>query len=246
MPATLTYDNGTAGSMWYFYSAGGGWGNRFVPPVYPCSVQSARVFLGMRSTPSSPHIRILDDNGPDGTPGDTLYDAAVTVAGDSWYTVTPPDPVVINDGAFFVCAISVVDSEPTFGMDSIPPLSYQKWEHFGAWSPDRDAGKRDFMANATISGPVGIFESLESAPAKVPSRIDVNPNPFGGMTTIRLLNPTGLEKALDVYDATGSIVRTLELSRGQAVLDGRWLADGIYFARVRGTEAPVAKVIVTH
>jgi hypothetical protein len=44
----------------------------------------------------------------------------------------------------------------------------------------------------------------------------------------------------------GSIVRTLDLSRNQAVLDGRLLADGIYFARVAGTEAPVAKVIVTH
>jgi hypothetical protein len=246
MPALLTYDSGTPGSMWYFYLAGGGWGNRFVPPVYPCSVQSARAFLGMQATPSSPHIGIFDDNGPDGTPGDTLYDATVTVAADSWYTVTPPSPVVINDGAFFVCAISVVDSEPTFGMDSVPPVSFQKWEHFGVWTPDRDAGIRDFMANATISGPVGIFESMEPTPAPVPARIDVNPNPFGNRATIRLLNPTGVEKAIELYDATGSIVRTLELSRGQATLDGRLLADGIYFARVAGTEAPVAKVIVTH
>jgi hypothetical protein len=41
-------------------------------------------------------------------------------------------------------------------------------------------------------------------------------------------------------------VRTLGLSRGQAVLDGRRMADGIYFVRVAGTETPVAKVIVTH
>jgi hypothetical protein len=102
------------------------------------------------------------------------------------------------------------------------------------------------MANATISGPVGIFESMEPTPAPVPARIDVSPNPFGGRTTIRLLNPTGFDKVLEVYDATGSIVRTLELSRGQAMLDGRALADGIYFARVIGTEAPIAKVIVTH
>jgi len=80
----------------------------------------------------------------------------------------------------------------------------------------------------------------------LPARIDVNPNPFGRTAAIRLLNATGLEKSVDVYDATGSIVRTLELSRGQATLDGRLLADGIYFARVAGTEAPVAKVIVTH
>jgi hypothetical protein len=249
MPALLTYDSGTPGSNWYFYLVGGGWGNRFVPPVYPCSIQSARVYMGEQATPSSPIIGIFDDNGPGGTPGDTLFDTTVNVssAGD-WYTVTPSSPVVISSGAFFVCAISTKDSEPTFGMDSVPPLSFQKWETGGGgvWTLDRDAAIRDFMANATISGPVGIFESMEPTPAPVPARIDVNPNPFGGMTTIRLLNPTGLEKTIELYDATGSAVRTLQLSRGRAALDGRRMADGIYFVRVTGTETPVAKVIVTH
>jgi hypothetical protein len=60
------------------------------------------------------------------------------------------------------------------------------------------------------------------------------------------LNSIGVATAIELYDATGSIVRTLELSRGQATLDGRHLADGIYFARVVGTDVPVAKVIVTH
>jgi hypothetical protein len=246
MPALLSYDGGTPGSMWYFYAAGGGWGNRFVPPVYPCSVQSARVYLGMRSVPSSPYIAIFDDNGPAGTPGDTLYKQTVTVAGDSWFTVTPTSPVVIADGAFFVCAISVADSEPTFGMDSIPPLSFQKWEHFGGWSVDRDAGVRDFMANATVSGPVGIFESVEPTPVPIPARIDVSPNPFGRIAMLRLRNPTGVEKAIELCDAAGSVVRTLTLDRAQAILDGRKLADGVYFARVANAEARVTKIVVTH
>ena len=247
IPAQLTYDSGTPVHTWYFYFAGNGWGNRFVPPVYPCSVQSARVYMSMITAPSNPIVGIYDDNGPGGGPGDTLYVTTVNVGAEDWFTVTPPSPVVINDGAFFVGAVSVVDSEGAFGMDSVPPLSNQRWQCIGGnWSPSYDIAQGDFMANATISGPVGIFESLEPTPAPVPARIDVNPNPFGGKTTIRLLNPTGLEKALDVYDATGSIVSRLALSRGQAVLDGRLLADGIYFARVVGTAVPVAKVIVTH
>jgi len=247
MPALLTYDNGVAASNYYFYNAGNGWGNRFVPPVYPCSVQSARVYLGMRSATSNPYVAILDDNGPGGAPGDTLYITTVSVSTTDWFTVTPSSPVVITDGAFYVGAWSAVDSEPTFGQDETAPFSFQKWEKIsGVWAPDPDAGVREFMANATISGPVGIFESVEPTPVPVPARIDVNPNPFGGLTTLRLLNPIGVEKAIELYDATGSIVRTLELSRGQAILDGRLLADGIYFARVTGTEAPVAKVIVTH
>jgi hypothetical protein len=105
---------------------------------------------------------------------------------------------------------------------------------------------RDICANATVSGPVGVSEWVVPTPTPALTRLDVNPNPFGPMTTIRLLNPTGLESTLEIYDATGSVVRTIELSRGHAKLDGRLLADGIYFARVVGAEAPVAKVIVTH
>jgi hypothetical protein len=90
------------------------------------------------------------------------------------------------------------------------------------------------------------MEELEPVAPPVPARIDVNPNPFGTQTTIRLLAPRGTETAIEVYDATGSIVRTLTLERGGAVLDGRMLADGIYFARVVGDESPVAKVIVAH
>jgi hypothetical protein len=247
LPGMLTYDGGTPNSTWYFYRAGNGWGNRFVPPVYPCSVQSARVYMGIQATASNPYVGIYDDNGPNGGPGDTLHITTVNVSAANWYTVTPPSPVVIDDGAFFVGATSVVDSEPTFGMDSIPPLSYQKWECLsGAWTPDPSAGIRDFCANARVSGPVGVSEWLQPTPARAPVRIDVSPNPLGSKTTIRLFNPTGLETAVELYDATGSVVRTLELNRGQAALDGRHLADGIYFARVAGTGAPVAKVIVTH
>ncbi len=243
LPATLTYDS--VPNQNRYWSAPGGAANRFVPPVYPCSVQSARVYLGMQAVPSDPTVGIFDDNGPDGTPGDTLYMTTVNVSTTGWFTVTPPSPVVISDGAFYVGAISDTATEPTFGFDSVPPISNQSWEeNAGIWSPGRDAASRDFCARATISGPVGIFEWLQPTPA--PARIDVSPNPFGNATTIRLLNPTGLEKAIELYDATGSIVRTLEFSRGQATLDGRLLADGIYFARVAGAEAPVAKVIVTH
>ncbi|HTW92050.1 MAG TPA: T9SS type A sorting domain-containing protein [bacterium] len=244
MPALLTYDSGTPPSSMY-WNAPGGFGNRFVPPVYPCSIQGARVYMQENAVTSTPSISIC---APDslGAPGAVLYESTVTVSSAAWYTVTPSSAVVIDSGAFFVCAMSDTTGEPSFGMDSVPPLSNQGWENSGVWAPSRDGDVRDVAANATISGPVGILEPVKATPIRAPARIDVNPNPFGGMTTIRLLNPTGLEKAVELYDATGSVVRTLSLSRDQAILDGRHLAGGIYFARVAGAEAPVAKVIVTH
>jgi hypothetical protein len=243
-PATLTYDSGTPTSSSSWLGAGG-MGACFIPPVYPCSISAIRQH--MTSTGSVDVLMaIYDDDGAGGRPGTVLFGDTVTVSAADWYEVTLPAPVVIEDGAFFVGAFSEVSGDPSFGYDTGLPISFQSWENTGAWSPSRWASTQDVCANAVTSGPVGIFEVLKPAPAPMPARLDVNPNPFGSQTTIRLLNPTGFEKALEVYDATGSIVRRLELRRGQAMLDGRLLADGIYFARVAGTEVPVAKVIVTH
>jgi hypothetical protein len=191
-------------------------------------------------------MAIYDDDGSGGRPGTVLFGDTVTVTTGDWYEVTLPAPVVIEDGAFFVGAFSEVSGDPLFGYDEGLPISLQSWENTGAWSPSRWATTQDVCANAMTSGPVGIFEVLQPAPAPVPARLDVNPNPFGSKTTVRLLNPTGVERSIELYDATGRAVRTLDLSRGQAVLDGRLLSDGIYFARVAGTDVPVAKVIVTH
>jgi len=244
LPGTLTYDSGTPGNS-MSWNGPGGFGNCFIPPVYPCSISAIRQHMTSTGT-ANVLMAIYDDDGSGGSPGTILFGDTVAVSAANWYSITLPTPVVITDGAFFVGSVSETSSDPSYGMDSVPPLSYQGWENTNVWGPSRDAPVRDVCANATVSGPVGVFEWLQPTPAPVPARIDVNPNPFGGMTNIRLLNPTGLETAIELYDATGSIVRTLSLSRGQATLDGRHLADGIYFARVAGTEAPVAKVIVTH
>ena len=242
LPGRLTYDGGTPnnGVSW---GAGGGLGNRFVPPVYPCSISAIRQYVTPASGTRDVLLAIYDDDGPGEGPGTVLFGDTIAVTAADWYEVILPAPVVITDGAFFVGATG---DSIELGVDGTLPVSYQEWENVGnVWSPGRFATMHDACANATISGPVGVFESVQPTPAPAPARIDVNPNPFGGMTTIRLLNPTGLEKAINVYDATGSIVRTLELNRARATLDGRHLADGVYFARVAGTEAPVAKIIVT-
>jgi hypothetical protein len=245
MPALLTYDGGSPTSS-IGWLGPGGMASRFVPPVYPCSISSVRQHMTSTSSVDV-LLAVYDDDGPGGSPGTVLFGDTVTVTAANWYSVDLPAPVLIADGAFFVGASSETSSDPSFGYDSIPPLSLQSWEATGgSWGLSRTATTRDVCANATTSGPIGVFEVLQPTPAPTPARIDVSPNPFGSLTTLRLLNPTGAEKAIELYDATGSVVRTLALGRDRAILDGRLLADGIYFARVAGTEAPVAKVIVTH
>jgi len=244
LPGMLTYVEEP--TNWRSWNGPGGFGNRFIPPVYPCSISAIRQHLRMDAGSVDVLMAVYDDDGPGGGPGTVLFGDTVTVDAQAWFSVTLPTPVVITDGAFFVGSTSQVDSYPSFGIFETPPFSYQGWEYTGVWGQSRDASTADICANATISGPVGIFDWLQPTPAAVSARIDVSPNPFGRMTSIRLLNATGLEKAIELYDAAGSVVGRVELARGQAALDGRCLADGIYFARVAGADAPVAKVIVTH
>ncbi|MEN9978773.1 MAG: T9SS type A sorting domain-containing protein [candidate division WOR-3 bacterium] len=240
LPTTLTYDRGTPTNSMY-WNGPGGFGNRFVPPVYPCSISSARVY--MQATTSTPvAIGIYDDNGPGGSPGDTLYIATVNVLNADWYTINPPNPIVITDGAFFVGATSEVTGSPSFGMDSVPPLSYQGWEYTGVWAPSRDASMRDIMANATVSGRVGVME-LTPEPVRMPARLEVTPNPGNGLLQLTLSERSGAQ--VEVYDATGKLVSTVTLKDGTGRLDVRNLAGGIYFARVVNNGSSVAKVIVS-
>jgi len=249
LPGTLTYDNGVATHM-MSWNGPGGFGNRFVPPVYPCSITSARMYMAA-TTPTQTAVGIFDDDGPGGSPGDTLFIQTVSVSTQNWYSVTPSSPVVIADGAFFVGGMSGTSSQPSFGMDSIAPLSLQGWEYTGVWAPSRDATLRDVMANANVSGPVGVAEWTAPAPRPVPVRIVVTPNPARGSALVRLANPRGSESAVEVFNATGTIVRTLALDGSAVVFDakdktGAELAEGIYFVRVAGTDSPVAKLILSH
>jgi hypothetical protein len=241
-PSELRYGDSAYSAM--YWNGPGGFGNRFIPPMYPCSVSAIKVWA---SSAAGVNVRlaIYDDDGAGEGPGTEIDGGDVNVTLGQWYTYTLSRPAVISDGIFYVGATSTTSSDPSFGMDSVPPLSNQGWEYTGVWAPGRDAAQRDVLVSAVVAGQVGV-EELTPMPVPQSVRIDVNPNPFGGLAVLKLMNPRGTETAIEVYDATGSVVQTTALARGQAVVDGRKLADGVYFARVAGSKSPVAKLIVTH
>ena len=242
LPGTLSYDKGWADGV-VTWTVPSGYGCRFVPPVYPCSVSSIR-FLAQATPAIQCALGLFDDNGSGGSPGDTLYIANVSVGTRNWCTLNLPAPVVIEEGAFFVCGISPIPNAPGFGMDSTPPFSRQCWEYDGfVWAESRHVNVADMMFNATISGVVGVKEELE--PVKIGERlcITANPNPFATRCRLSLSSP-GSAQAIEVYDATGALVKTLSLENGAAVLDSRFLPGGIYFARPASKDASVLKLVV--
>jgi len=239
MPATLTYDRGAQTHMWS-WNGPGGYGNRFVPPIYPCYITSARIYMSSTTNPVSCAIGIFDDNGLGGSPGDTLYLTTVNVSAEQWYTITPPSPIPITEGAFFVGAISTVSSAPSFGHDSVAPISNQSWEYTGVWAPSRHA--QDAMVNATITDNVGIIE-LQPAPFNPQTKLLILPNPGAGIIKLSLNSTATAE--VELFDATGKMLQTIVLNNGTGIFDARRLAAGIYFVRVKNNGSSVSKVIIS-
>jgi hypothetical protein len=245
-PATLTYDNGNiTGMAYYQWNGPGGYGNRFVPPEYPVDITMIRM-AAQATSATMCVLGVFDDNGMGGGPGDTLFQTNVMVSTQQWYQATVSPAVRITEGAFFVGAMSSVSSAPSFGMDSTLPISGQSWEYTGVWAPSRDQWVRDAAFNAIIAS-TGIEEELWPAPAQ--PQVTVNPNPFGTSARLRLVNPRGTEQTAGVYDATGTLVRTLKLERGEAMFNGRdqkggTLSEGIYFVRLVDADSQVTKLVI--
>ncbi len=125
----------------------------------------------------------------------------------------------------------------------MPPLSYQGWEYTGVWAPSRDAAARDVMANATVSGTVGV---LELAPEVAPVRrvLELSPNPASDLVTVRFARSAGTAQTLELYNAAGTVVRTSEVRDERVVLDTRQIPAGVYFVRVKNSDYSVAKLVI--
>jgi len=239
MPANLGYDDGARS-----YVRRLGLGNRFVPPVYPCSVGSCKI--NMQSwTATGCYVGIFDDDGPSGSPGTPLFVDTVSVNAAGWYTVTPLAPIVITDGAFYVCGTAAVSNRISFGIDNRLPLSFRGWEYAGAWVPSVDMIEWDVCANATVYMPVGTKQgSMPHAARAGPVPTIVRGVLYLGPSPFPLPVGEGQEvREWNLLDASGRKIADLHAGAN----DVRHLVPGVYFARRATGEGRVAnsKVIVT-
>ncbi|MFB0509685.1 MAG: T9SS type A sorting domain-containing protein, partial [bacterium] len=248
-PTELQYENIISTLNRYSWNGPGGYGNRFVPPQYPCRVTGMKVYSATTQGSVNIFVGVLDDNGPGGSPGDTLTSTTLNITLTAmWYTANFPNPVDINEGAFFIGAISSVASQPSVGMDTAAPFSRQGWEYTTAWAPSRYANIHDICIRALVQT-VGIEEELTPA-GPIPQTI-VAPNPFRTQTLIKFANPQKKTVTLNIYNATGSRVKTLTAKNEEIIWHGRddagkKLADGIYFLKIEGGKENIEKLIIAH
>lgn len=120
---TLKYDDNTAASAWAEMSAGNGFGTKFVRPQDPVTLDGAMVYLWQSGWPvpgnDSFLVKVCAANGPDGGPGDSLYESGI-IAGTlgAWNYVPVGVPIVGYDFYIFYIQADSYPDCPGLGIDA--------------------------------------------------------------------------------------------------------------------------------
>ncbi|MEO0084720.1 MAG: T9SS type A sorting domain-containing protein [candidate division WOR-3 bacterium] len=248
-PAELAFDNGVAGSASYWTGTGGGYGMKFIPPLYPCRITGAKAYLQYNATAVTCTIFVFKDDGPGGTPGTVLGRGNVYVSSStpSWYQINLD--ATINSGAFIVGVVSSGYQTPSYCMDTAPPFSNQTWEYTGVWAPYREASETDVMIRALVSLGSGVEELM---PVSVSPRTQITayPNPFIDKVKIQLVNKIEPFNVIEIYNAVGEKINKLTSTTETFIWNGtdkfgQRLSPGIYFAKLKTTDAPILKLLIT-
>jgi hypothetical protein len=229
-PAELQYDVGYAHTGMAWNGDNSGYGAKFVPPHYPSKLNMIRFNINSFVAMPNVTIQVLDDDGTNGDPGTVVYDTVQQIYASDWYDIdVSTENIIIADGAFYIGLITDQASDPYFGMDTLFPSGRQTWEYTGSWAPYRDRETDDVLIRAVVDFGTGVQEVV--MPGEIKS-IQAAPNPFSRVTAITV---PFYSRQLEVYDATGRNVGTLNAHDGIAYwngcdMHGKPLHQGTYFA----------------
>jgi len=247
-PAELLYDDGTNDYAMSWAGGGGGMGNKFIPPRYPCRITTARANLSA-TTAVTCTLFVYAANGPGGTPGTVLGrgNILVTSTTPAWYQITLDQ--TINSGAFFVGVTSSPPAAVAFEMDTTAPHSYQGWEYTGVWAPSRDQATYDVEMRALVDLGSGI-EELGPVISNPRPHLSAYPNPFANHTKIQLAGKIAPLSIIEIYNALGERINKLSTTNEFIIWNGtdyrgRKLSPGIYFARLETENGLVTKILIS-
>lgn len=251
-PTELLYDDSIVDQARSWTGGGGGFGNKFFPPRYPCQITGALIAMyhgGPSSTTCT--LFVYKADGPGETPGTVLGRGIVSVSATSPTLYLMNLNQTINSGAFFVGAIASAAPNCTtwFCVDSTQPRSYQGWEYTTSWAPDREQSVYDLMIRALVDLGQGVKELLPVGVGNTKMQLSAYPNPFVNKTKIRFINKASPLSILEIYNAVGE--RVDKLSTTEEFVNwkgtdrnGRKVSPGIYFVKLKTENVPVLKILM--
>lgn len=147
----LDYSDGAPDGAGLSWSGGsGGIGYYITPSFYPCRIDAYRIYITADATSQGCHLKIFDDNGPNGGPG-TLLDS--TFAAPGAFGLNTYSPVTlstanldITDGGFYILWEMPGGSSITLARDLTAPISNRAFEVLGgSWAGYRSRATEDFL-----------------------------------------------------------------------------------------------------
>jgi hypothetical protein len=134
----IAYDDGTAETGMVWNEPRNGLAVRF--SVGPDSILTGAKFFTLYSIFGNPlGICVLDANGPDGFPGDTLCSYFEEPLDGPFQEVTFPAPIALSGADFYIVYLQTglggSDDSNTFGIDTSSPPDGRSWLfEDGVWS----------------------------------------------------------------------------------------------------------------
>jgi hypothetical protein len=156
--------------------------------------------------------------------------------------------LIFESGTFYVAVSSVSgNGRPTLFGDSCASVDHSYYGSAGSWTPF-DLG--EVFISAVITGNYGVEESGYEPGIRTPSlQISNYPNPVTDQATLKWQVPSSMPISVNLYDATGRLVRNLYTANGKArvgtlTVDTRSLAGGIYLARLETASGSATRKLV--
>jgi WD40 repeat protein len=237
----IMYDDGSADA---YYWVGRRDNDKFyvrfsptIPPPY--SLRHGRIYVNLANTPFD---YVMVCTGTETKP-DTLNPLQVVTN-----VIAPVAPgwaefdldVTCPDSSSIWAVVHWPDNSPAIGIgaDRNPPIDLRSYfssnqDTFRLWTT------HDWMVRLLQSPDVGLSGPDRTTPLSFrlgPAR----PNPFSGRTWLEYETPVKAELELEVFDRAGREVASLlrgavEPGRYSLIWDGRELAPGVYFLRLRNS-----------
>lgn len=244
----LGYDNGVTSNYTTINWIGGqgGIGSYFIPPFYPVAITKLHYFIASSGPFSG---RVFDDDGISGLPYSVLDSVYMTTPLTGvWNTIQLTEPVIIEDGGFYV-SWDMQSTSVSLACLLTLPLSNRCYEIFeDIWGIFRFRETQDPMIAVSIekySIPTGV--ETESAEALA---LHVYPNPAGDEVNLIYSIDNGNEGGrIRITDMQGRTVKQFDLGKRKGThqirFDGSALPSGCYFATLHsGDGRAIQKLVV--
>ncbi len=235
----LSYNpQGATGGIGLNWTGGnGGAGVYFIPPFYPCEITKLSYYIVSHTTNGFSAV-VYDDDGFNASPYtilDSVYVQSNMVYASAWNTIVLDTPIVINSGGFYVGWYMNGDGT-TLGQDNTPPFSNRTFEVLnGQWAVYRFREVEDLMINAVITKSTPDTTSgagVKDFEGSV-QEIRAYPNPAADKLLVAWNRPLLQAGELSIFSMQGKILRNLQCTGTQTLLDLKELPPGIYVLELK-------------